>query len=230
MRTLQVLALAMLLTPLTRAEIGLIPSDQKQHKQTSGNFPYTQGLGSEGSAKSPAVTSTPDPAAGHAVDKRYARQVRDTQVTLDFPSDDAGALDPRPCSQGFPLETLLKLQIASHPQAANDGGVYFLSDPLDPSVVPQLFYQASVGSAAQALTSLPQGVSDFQVSPDGKHILLLTSAEGGESRVTLWEVARHEAIALLAHQNISAVVWSPDSTWFAYTSNARVAADLDLYL
>jgi dipeptidyl aminopeptidase/acylaminoacyl peptidase len=128
---------------------------------------------------------------------------------------------------GHPIETFVQIASSSSPQAGRKG-VYFLSDMRE---VPQVFYQDTPGSWPKQISFFPDGVAFFRVSPDGQKLLLITHVGGDEQYDVhiLENDAKLTPLLVDRTDRVESVQWSPDSKWFAYTSNQRNRVDFDLY-
>lgn len=211
------------------------PSPSKKlHNNVNGLLPpfAAEGKKNQGSGNNDASKPPPTPAAapapGHYIDRRFPRKIQDTEKKLFFPAEEKSEQDTRPCSKKYSGTKLFQSLAGTEPQSARDGGVYFLSSPLDTATGPQLYYQASANSLPKPVTDFSNGISFFRVSPDGRKVLLASDLID-EQRIYLYEPSSHSIKLMLSHQRVESVAWSNDSSWFAYTSNARNQKDVDLY-
>jgi len=161
------------------------------------------------------------------LEKNPAPPSLERSVDSVLPSD----LGKANCDQKHSIETFVQIAFATGPQSSAKGGVYFLSDLRE---VPQVFYLKSPGAWPEQMSFFPDGVAYFQVSPDGEKLLLATHVGGDEQYdIYLLEPAKNHKLTPLVvdrQKRVESVAWSPSSTWFAFTSNARNKTDMDLYL
>ena len=134
-----------------------------------------------------------------------------------------------PCAEKHPIETFVQISSATRPTADGEGGVYFLSDLRE---VPQLYHLKTPNTWPEQLSFFPDGVKYFSLSPDGQKMLLATHV-GGDEQYDIYLLApgKKTLVPLIVDRTkrVESVAWAPDSSWFAFTSNARDKTNLDLY-
>ncbi|MFN0152260.1 MAG: S9 family peptidase [bacterium] len=130
------------------------------------------------------------------------------------------------------IAEFMKIKAPTLPALARDGTLYFRHNV---SGVNQLFQcRAGVSQRdAKALTSFPDGMSSYALSPDGAWIIV-TAAVGGDENAQLYLVnaANGDVTPLTANRAVrhGGVVWRRDSKAFAYYANDKDPAAFHVYL
>lgn len=130
------------------------------------------------------------------------------------------------CNIAHSIETLIQVP-SQHTPSATKNGVYFISDLRD---VPQIFFLATPKSWPTQISFFTEGISSYQLSPNGE-MALLTSQEGGDEQYDLYLLDKGQIRPLIVDRTkrIESNLWGPNSDWFLYTSNQRNKLDMDLY-
>ena len=143
------------------------------------------------------------------------------------PSSESGG---EPCDLKHPVETFVQISSSHSPQIGADKTGFFLSDLRD---TPQVFQIFTKQTWPKQITFFPDGVSSHKMSPDGEKLLITTQSGGNEQyQVHLYEPKKSSAVIPLVTDSgarVESIAWSPNSEWFAYTSNKRNKTDMDLY-
>lgn len=130
------------------------------------------------------------------------------------------------------IAEFMKIKAPTQPALAPDGTLYFRHNV---SGVNQLF-QCPPGASqrdAKPLTSFPDGMSSYALSPDGAWIVVAAAA-GGDENAQLYLVSAADGAKTPLTENRSArhggVVWRRDSGAFAYFANDKDPASFHVYL
>lgn len=172
----------------------------------------------------------PKPSPGRSQAKAVGKlaPTPDSQGILGIPATAAAKL---PDCQKLPsLEALLSIPKVGSVQAAPKGSFYFLSDAETQTL--QLFRSVGGRGIPEKLGDFPSGVTGYRVSPDGTKVLVLTDQEGDEQFglfLLTPENKQYRPLVVEKNARVESFTWAPDSSWFAFTSNARNGVDFDLY-
>ncbi len=137
-----------------------------------------------------------------------------------------------PCAalaqQAPTIEPYIRVRAPSAVTLAPDGDLYFIDSP---DGVRQLFRQ-STDDEIIALTALDDGVSSYQLSPDGGKIVLSAAIGGSEQDdLFLLNADTGESATVFSDPNISYRfhLWLPDNSGFVYSANDDSPNDFHLY-
>lgn len=204
---------AFLLSPAALAE---------KKKHVRGTVPLPKDM--KGGKPLPKTNLAPDGSATRAVERSGEKGPEAAPLAKGEPGL------PKACEEKHPIEAFVQISYASRPQASASGGVYFVSDLRDS---PQVFYLDSARQWPRQISFFPDGVPYFQVSPDGKKLLLATHVGGDEQYdIYLLEPEKNFKLTPLLvdrEVRVESVSWANNSQWFAFTSNQRNKTDMDLY-
>jgi len=113
---------------------------------------------------------------------------------------------------------------------APNGDFYYIHNP---DGLNQLYLRRAGVRDAVKLTDFPDGLSGYELSPDGKHIVVLAAIGGNEQTdLYLLNTATGRLRALYAHPDVvyGDVVWRRDSQAFAFRANDISRPDFYVYL
>lgn len=157
-----------------------------------------------------------------------------TPAPIPRPSASAAAPAPTQAAPSpsavFSIEQLLKVRRSTAPRAVDEQSFFYLYDA--PGTA-QLYRAGKQGEAPKQLTSFPDRVSSFRLSPDGKSLVFLKDQGGDENdQLHRLDLAGGEPVALTSSPKVKHTLPCFDAAGkrVAFTSNARNGKDLDLYV
>lgn len=130
------------------------------------------------------------------------------------------------------IEQFLKIKWPRAADLAPDGTLFFIHDP---DGIRQLYKLPPGAKQEQAakLTNFPDGISGYNLSEDGKWIII-TAARGGSEQTGLYlmDASNGKLETLFENPNVvyEATVWRRDSKAFAYRSNETSSSDFHIYV
>lgn len=127
------------------------------------------------------------------------------------------------------LDQFLAIRAARNGQLAPDGTFYFMDRP---EAAYQLFVRRG-DEPPRALTDFPDGIMTYDLSPDGRYIVVVAGRGGDEQGdLYLLTTATGRIEPLFESREISygSVVWRRDSGAFAYRANDRSPRDFHVYV
>lgn len=133
---------------------------------------------------------------------------------------------------GAPLASFVKMRWPTSATLAPDQTLYYV---FNPDGVPQL-YALKAGqpqSKAVKLTSFEDGTGGYEVSDDGKWVVILADVGGNENdQIYLMDAAERKVEPLMMNPKVQygSVVWRRDSRAFAYRANDESPSDFHVYL
>ncbi len=134
------------------------------------------------------------------------------------------------------LEQFFKIRAPGAPVRLPDGSLLLRDWP---DGVWQLYrttpkdgsYHPSAATSTR-ITSFPDGLTSFSVSPDGRRVILMHSAGGNENtQLTLLDPQTGALSPILANPKVQAAAnaWLRDSSGFIYSANDQSPSDFHLY-
>lgn len=182
---------------------------------------------------------TPPPFKRSTVPAKNEEVFLEAPVTPPQPEADTAALTGAPepigtlpagvCQNRPPIETYMQISSVYQPRPSKKGGLFFVSDLRE---TPQLYFTKSPNHWPEQITFFPDGVSFFELSPDGNRILVATQTGGNEQfDIQMVEPTKKNVTPLVMNPNkrVESFLWAKSGRWFAYTSNERNGTDMDLY-
>ena len=133
---------------------------------------------------------------------------------------------------GAPLASFVKMRWPTAATLAPDQSLYYV---FNPDGIPQLYVLKAGDPQEKAvkLTSFEDGIGGYDVSDDGKWVIILTDVGGNENdQVYLMEAAARKVEPLIVNTKVQygSVVWRRDSKAFAYRANDESPSDFHVYL
>ncbi|MDX2116228.1 MAG: S9 family peptidase [Planctomycetota bacterium] len=130
------------------------------------------------------------------------------------------------------ISQFLRIRVPGAVRLAADGSVYARDFP---DGIFQLYRRApgaAITEQGRKITSFPDGLSTYDISPDGKFLTLEAAAGGNENnQVYLFDAATEQVTPLLQNPKVqhSVNVWLRDGSGFIYTANDASPRDFYIY-
>ncbi len=130
------------------------------------------------------------------------------------------------------IEPYIKMRWPGGAQLAPDGTLYFVYDP---DGIRQLYKVAPGGKQKDAvrLTTFPDGIGGYDLSDDGKSVVLVAAVGGSEQNDLYFldtAAGKVEPLFVNPKDVVESPQWRRDSKAFAYRSNETSSADFHIYL